>query len=373
MNAQNDLLVPHPGEFIREELEARGWSQSDLAFVLGKEVSATNALIAGRRGISPEMAKSLGDAFDVNPEFFMNLQQAYDLSRAPRPDPAVATRARMQEFYPIRDMVNRGWLAQVDSVVMLEIQLSRFFRVESLSQIPHIRHSGKKTHYEDSPPAQVAWLFRVRQIASTMIVPSYSEAKLRAALPRLKALMTAPEEVRLVPRILEECGIRLVVVEALPGAKIAGVCFWLDKSSPVIGLSVQRDQIDSFWFDIRHEIEHVLQRHGQQVECIDTDSGGSNTQDTSAEEVVANTEAQEFCVPKKELEDFIARIQPYFGEQRILLFAQRLQIHPGIVVGQLQKRLDRWDLLKKLQPKVRQFLVATAVADGWGSIYPVDL
>jgi HTH-type transcriptional regulator/antitoxin HigA len=371
MNAKNDLLVPHPGEFIREELEARQWTQRDLAFVLGKEESAVNALIAGRRGVSPEMAKALGDAFDVNPEFFMNLQRSYDLSRAPQPDPGVARRARFQEFYPVREMMNRGWLARTGSEE-IEIQLTRYFKVDDPSKIPHMRHSAKKTHYEECSPAQVAWLFRARQIAETMLCEPYSEAKLRNALSRLKALMIAPEEVRHVPRILAECGVRFIVIEALPGSKIAGVCFWLDKTAPVIALSVQRDQIDSFWFDLRHEIEHVLQKHGQQQECIDPELGDGNV-NVSAEEAVANREAQDFCVQRAELEDFVARVNPYFGEQRITLFAQRLKIHPGIVVGQLQKRLDRWDLLKKMQPKVRQYLTSSAIADGWGTIYPIDL
>ncbi len=372
MNANTDLLVPHPGDFIREELEARGWSQRDLAFVLGKEESGINAVIGGRRGISPEMAKLLGDAFDVNPELFMNLQRAYDLSRAPNADPGVARRAKFQNRYPVRDMVNRGWIAGTDPE-SLEMQLALYFRVGDASQIPHLRHSAKKTHYEDSSPAQVAWLFRARQIAETMH-PSqpYSEPKLRDALPRLHALMTAPEEVRHVPRILDECGVRFIVIEALPGSKIAGVCFWPNKASPVIALSVQRDQIDSFWFDLRHEIQHVLERHGQTHECIDSELGVTEA-NVSAEEAIANREAEEFCVPRDELSDFMARVNPYFGEQRISLFAQRLQIHPGIVVGQLQKRLDRWDLLKKLQPKVRQYLILTAVTDGWGTIYPVEL
>ena len=66
-----------------------------------------------------------------------------------------------------------------------------------------------------------------------------------------------------MPRIVSECGIRLAIVECLPNAKIDGVCFWLNKYSPVIGLSMRFDQIDNFWFVLRHEIEHVLRRDCQ--------------------------------------------------------------------------------------------------------------
>ncbi len=69
--------VPHPGHFIREELEAREWTQRDLAYILGVPEQSVNQITLGKRGISPEMAKSLADAFEVSPEFFANLQKAY--------------------------------------------------------------------------------------------------------------------------------------------------------------------------------------------------------------------------------------------------------------------------------------------------------
>lgn len=43
-----------------------------------------------KRGISLEMAKALGDAFDGNPEFFANLQESYEMATAKDPDPGVA-------------------------------------------------------------------------------------------------------------------------------------------------------------------------------------------------------------------------------------------------------------------------------------------
>ena len=54
--------------------------------------------------------------------------------------------------------------------------------------------------------------------------------RLGSALGRLRRLTLDPEEARHVPRILMECGIRFIVVESLPGAKIDGVCFWLGKA-----------------------------------------------------------------------------------------------------------------------------------------------
>ena len=375
MSEIENLMVPPPGTYIREELEARNWTQRDLAFVLGVPEQAVNMIVAGKRGISPEMAKTLGEAFDVPAEFFMNLQREYELSRARKPDPSVSRRAKLQEHYPVREMIRRGWLEDVDAQ-MLEIHLARFFEVPSCDDVPHLRHAAKKTHYDEVPPSQIAWLFRVRQIARSVQVTSYSEKHLREATGELARLLLAPEEIRNVPRILAECGVRFVVVEALPGSKIDGVCLWLDAASPVIGMSVQRDRIDNFWFVLRHEIEHVLRGDGKTIECMDLDIDPVSDQDTDAlpsVEQIANAEAAEFCVPQRALDDFIARIQPYFSEQRIQLFAQKLNLHPGLVVGQIQRRLKRYDFLKKHQVRVRQFVFPAAFADGWGQSFPVNL
>src|SRR5271167_3718985 len=114
---ENSHGVMHPGYFIKEEMEERDWSQRDLAFILGCSEQAINPILNGKRGISPEMAKALGDAFDVPAEFFANLQQAYDLAQARKPDPSVAARRQMQSAYPVREMIKRGWIEQSDTAM----------------------------------------------------------------------------------------------------------------------------------------------------------------------------------------------------------------------------------------------------------------
>ena len=45
-----------PGEFIKEELEARGWTQTDLAAILGRPFQLVNDIITAKRTITPETA-----------------------------------------------------------------------------------------------------------------------------------------------------------------------------------------------------------------------------------------------------------------------------------------------------------------------------
>lgn len=370
--------VRHPGYYIKEEMEARGWSQRDLAFILGSSDQLLNPILNGKRGISPDMAKALGAAFDVPAEFFANLQQAYDLAQARTPDPSVAMRRNLQSAYPVREMIKRGWI-ELSDAAMIETQLVRFFGKQDASEIPYFAsHAAKKSGYEEReiPPAQLAWLFRVRQIARSVSAPRYSEKSLRAAIGEFQSLLYAPEEIRRVPRLLMECGVRFIIVEKLPNADIDGVCFWLDDHSPVIGISTRRDKIDNFWFVLRHECEHVLQCHGRNEEVIDDNLEGekaSTSKTLPPEEQIANAAAADFCVPTEKLNSFLARKHPFYYEKDVIAFARLLNRHPGLVVGQMQHKLERYDYLTRYLVKVRQFVLPGSVADGWGQVVPVSL
>ena len=106
-----------------------------------------------------------------------------------------------------------------------------------------------------------------------------------------------PEEIRHVPPLLLECGVRLVIVEPIPNSKFDGVCLWINKGkSPVIGLTLKWDYIDRFWFNLRHEIEHVLRGDGKTKVIIDDSDTGADYDDPV--ERAANIAAANFCVPQ---------------------------------------------------------------------------
>ncbi|MGB7984824.1 MAG: HigA family addiction module antitoxin [Terracidiphilus sp.] len=375
METVDATWIKHPGFYIKEELDERGWSQRDLAFILGVPEQAVNMIISGKRGISPDMARALGDAFDVHPDLFANLQMNFDMAQAKQPKPGVSLLGKMHVNYPVREMVNRGWLVNAEAE-MINQQLARFFEVQSTAQVPYMAHAAKKRNlYEEReiPPAQLAWLFRVRQIAKSISVPKYSEGRLREAVETMRGLTVAPEQTRDVPRLLSECGVRFIIVEKLPNSKIDGVCFWLNEHSPVIGMSIQRDTIDNFWFVLRHELEHVLRKHGRKVEMIDGDLDKRDDALETEEEKVANVAARDFCVGTEKFESFMIRKKPFYYERDMIAYSRIVNRHPGIVVGQMQRYLDNYSYLTRYLSKVRQFVMQGAIVDGWGQIMPISL
>ncbi len=367
-----------PGQYLRALIKSRRWNQRLLAMILGTSDELVGRMVRDVRPIEAEMAVRLGAVFDVPPEHFMDLQRAFDLAKAKLTvvvDPAQATRAALLGSLPIAEMITRGWLeglTSLEDVPKVESALAQFFAVTRPEDIEILPHAAKRTDVtgEVTPP-QLAWLYRVKQIASGMLTPvPYSPGLLRAALPKLSALLGAPEEARHVPRVLAECGIRFVVVESLTGAKIDGVCFWLNDVSPVIGMSLRFDRIDHFWFVLRHECEHVLRGHGSEPIAIDTELEKQRT-DVTEEEQLANEAASAFCVPPHKMESFIARKAPLFTERDILGFANTLKIHPGLVAGQLQHRTGRYERFRKHLVKIRSSVSPSAVVDGWGDVAPI--
>ncbi len=381
-SVQNDDYKNYntPGQLLDALLTKRGWNQRTLGIVLGIDETGVNRLVTAKRPFTAELALTFEDLFGEPAEHFLDLQKKYDLSVArisTKPDPARSTRAQLFGDLPITDMIKRGWIIADDikDVPAVEKALMKFFDAPSLEEIEILPHAAKKTLVaEDVTPAQLAWLYRVKTIASEMMVNPYSPAAVKSAVTKLSALRSAPELARSVPRILAECGIRYVIVESLPSAKIDGVCFWLDKQSPVIGMSLRLDRIDNFWFVLRHEVEHVLRLHGQSTAMVDAELEGEKAgtgESVTEEERIANQAAADFCVPDKLMKSFIERKSPFFAGQDIIGFARTLGVHPGLIAGQLQHRTGRYELFRAHLAKVRTMITPSAMVDGWGDVAPI--
>jgi len=80
----NDLVPGssmHPGELLRDELDAREMKQVDLAKQLGIAKNVMSEIISGKRNITPELAVRLEDALGIKAEFWMKYQVTYEIDR----------------------------------------------------------------------------------------------------------------------------------------------------------------------------------------------------------------------------------------------------------------------------------------------------
>lgn len=359
--------APSPGDFIRKELESRGWTQTDLAQILDRPLPTVNRILLGKHAIMPDMAIALGMAFGTNADIWMQREATYRLSLAESPDDSVRRRARMFELAPIKEMQRRQWIATTDDPEVLEHELCRFFGIVTLDDEPGVLVATRRSKGNvQMTPQQLVWCCRARQLANALKVGQFNPVHLDKCADELRTLAGYPNEARKVATTLAKYGIRFLVIEPLQNSKIDGAACWLSPTEPVIAVSIRYDRIDAFWFTLMHEFMHI--KFGDAL-SVDADLAGEDQVLSASKpdiEQRADRFASELLVPQKMLDSFVTRVSPLYSKARINQFAHRMQIHPGIIVGQLHYRGEiGFRANREMLVKVRDIVTSSAITDGW--------
>ena len=371
---ESDLFLT-PGDEIRKELQKRGWTQADLARVLGRPLPTINQIIQGKRAITPDTAVSLGAAFGTSADKWMKLESEYRLSLVKLNPNIVERRAKLYNSAPIKEMEKRLWIKHGRTIDEQEKILCQFFEIATLNEEPIINVAARESVQSVTlTTSQKAWCFRAKHLAKAIRIKPFDKTKSDQVLSRLRELATFPENAQHVSEVLADFGIRFLVIEPLQSSRIDGAALWLDANSPVIILSLRYDRIDAFWFTLMHELSHIL--HGDQsfddMLFRDGEQVPSITKDETERQ--ADNEAAASLIPTEKLESFILRISPLYSKERINQFANRLKIHPGIIVGQLQHRGEiGYSTNREMLSKIREIVINSATTDGWGRLIATDV
>jgi HTH-type transcriptional regulator/antitoxin HigA len=358
-----------PGRLLSEELEQRGWSQSDFAQIIGRPPRLVNEIIKAKRAITPETALAFAGALGTGAEFWMNMESSYQLSKVRVELGPITKRARIFELFPIREMQKRGWIPITRNLEKLERSVLEFFDIDTIDADLRLAHAAKRTSYELVSPLQAAWLTRARQLCARQTVSEYRKGNLADLYVTLRRHLRDPQETNQVPEILSSAGIAFVVVEALPGSKIDGACLWLSKATPAVALSLRYDRQDMFWHALLHELDHIEHEEGLDAPMLDRDLFLSDPKIKPEEELRANRNAANRLLPIHDFEAFVAQANNSYSEVSITRFANQMNVHPGIVVGQLQHReCIPWSSYNFLKSKVRPFLTQHSLTDGFGVV-----
>ena len=81
-DAYPDIAIP-PGDYLAEEIEVRGISQTELARLMGRPLNAINEIIKGKKSITADTALQLEEAMpEIPARFWLNLETDYQLTKA---------------------------------------------------------------------------------------------------------------------------------------------------------------------------------------------------------------------------------------------------------------------------------------------------
>lgn len=122
-------------------------------------------------------------------------------------------------------------------------------------------------------------------------------------------------------------------------------------------MTLRYDRIDYFWFTVLHEWAHIALGHSAHTDTLfdDQEEGDGKTNQNAENE--ANELARKYLLDPQALDQFIARVRPYFSKAEIEVFAAEQKRHPRIVLGQLQyQQVAEYRHLRSMLVKVGPYL-----------------
>jgi addiction module HigA family antidote len=73
------MRAVHPGEILKDELDGLGVTPTEFARQIDVPPNRVSQIIAGKRGVTGDTALRLGHWFGTEPQFWLNLQSAYEI------------------------------------------------------------------------------------------------------------------------------------------------------------------------------------------------------------------------------------------------------------------------------------------------------
>ncbi len=322
-----------PGDTIADILGDRGLSLAEFAQRMGQTPEHARDLLQGRVSITIAIARRLEKVVGASVEFWMSrdFQYRQDIARL-----HAANEEWLTEL-PVGDMIKFGWLKPVPHPSDEMTACLRFFDVPSVSAwrqaYADLREkvAFRKSPSFDSRLAAVAAWLRRGEIESEVIECSpWDPRRFEEALSSIRSLTREKNPSRFIPELRKLCaasGVALAIVRAPSGCRASGATRFVSLNRALLMLSFRYLSDDQFWFSFFHEAGHLL-LHGEKgffLEGIDTPA--------TIEEQEANDFAERTLVPPnfhRALLDLPA------DSRKVIRFARRIGVSPGIVVGQLQ-------------------------------------
>jgi HTH-type transcriptional regulator / antitoxin HigA len=332
--------ISSPGETIADILEEREWKQTDFAERMGQSTKHINLLLNGKAAITEETALKLESVLGSTASFWLNREAQYRESLARQDEMKNLTSwIPWMERFPIKELMEneiitprRNDKTQKPFIVK---ELLQFFGVASpdgwKSRYVGMEVAFRRTRIEQSDICAISsWIRRGEMIAEKRDGPSFDRTKFEKSLKIIRTFTKLPAS-KFDSQLRTLCfdsGVALILVPAIPKAHVSGVARWLNPHKPLIQLSLYGKTNDRFWFTFFHEAAHILMHDKKEVFLDEFDGNRLD----SAEENQADKYARDILIPP----EYFANLSSLTEKRSVRSFADKIGIHPGIVVGRLQ-------------------------------------
>jgi HTH-type transcriptional regulator/antitoxin HigA len=342
----------HPGELLAEVLEKRGLRQSELAERTGLSAKHVNQMIKQLIGISPDVAILLERALGTPANFWIQADADYQ-TFASRRRAATA----LNQYQQWADQFDRAALERhhiidsTDSGVTMVEKVLKFFQVatpaafEQIWLRPSVSIRRSQAFTIDEPNTAL-WLRLVERFAADIEAAPFNPRQLRKVartIPRLTT-MSVPNGFIAARAELADAGVALTFVREVDRTRACAATRWIAPDRPAIGITERHRKPDVFWFNLLHEIGHII-LHPRRTSYLNLDTDERRTDPTETE---ADAFAADILFPG-DTSDLISRARSH---QELILIAARLGVGVATVAGRHGNLTGKWNVAGRLRGKI---------------------
>ena len=332
-----DYATP-PGWTLQEVLDERSMNQADLARRTGLSPKLVSQIVNGRAPITAATAVRLERATGIPARLWANLESRYrehQVRLSENED--LARQVDFLEELPIREMVRMGLLTEQAGPIDRLREVLNFFGVAGVGAwrawADDLLGAASFRKPPSSSPGSLELWLRLGEVGMLKVpCAPWNRTRFRAVLDQARTLTRHPDSAVWSAQLIEECasaGVALVPVPDVSGAEAQGASRWVAPDRALIQFSDRCRWSDVFWFSFFHDARRVLDESKRRIyiHCKVPDA------DSDPSEEKADSFAQDLLIPPRSA----PRLQELATPDDVIRFAADLGIHPGIVVGRLQR------------------------------------
>ncbi len=349
-------MAIHPGEMLKDELDARAISQKDFAQLTGIPQTQLNEIIKGKRGMYADTAILIGKALKMDAVLWTNMQMNYELDAAKINEKnrtrleAINIWQMIEDYIPVTYFKKQGIITgnPVNDIPAVK----EIYNITNAEQLAIIYSQTNYACFRKSDKLSIdrvnliGWVKLVMYNAAQIKVPKFDIRNRKALLEDLNSIFRKNKNViQKTKESLAGYGIKLLIQAHPEKCAVDGISFW-SNGNPAIGLTVRHKRIDNFAFTIMHELGHIFLHlvNNNKAEFIDLDTDyGTGDYKNSSEEKEANEFSRNALIDKPAWDLFMDE-NPFFEEAAILSFANKQKIHPAIAQGRFFFETDRFNI-----------------------------
>ena len=329
--------LPDPIEAILFRMEQQGLKQKDLEPYIGSR-SKISEVLSRKRPLTLSMIRALHKGLGISAEVLLQERNPSYLEE---------TDIDWRRF-PIREMVNRGWIEERTAKTDPEQAIRDFLDIgieKGIFEFAFRKTDNFRTARSIDRYALLIWVAQVIKRAlheppEGRYVPGTVTLDFMREVAQLSWFDQGPV---LAQEFLGKHGISLVIEPHLPRTYLDGALILITQEHPIIGLTIRYDRIDNFWFCLMHELAHISRHFDGEYDALYDDLDFKGQDDPREKE--ADDWAQEALIAEEVWAQSTARDLPTADAVEYL--ANRLRIHPAIVVGRIHYERKSYRILSR--------------------------